>query len=103
MNTFVLFMLILTGQLHGFEEDLVLDRYVQAGLESNLTLRQQVISIERSIAALEEAHGLFYPSVSFQTRYTRADGGRTIEIPIGDLMNPVYATLNQLLAAQGHP
>ncbi|MBN1893176.1 TolC family protein, partial [bacterium] len=35
--------------------------------------------------------------VSIEARYSRAGGGRIIDIPIGDLMNPVYFTLNQLI------
>ena len=36
-------------------------------------------------------------------RYSWADGGRTIDFPVGDLLNPVYATLDELLVASGQP
>ena len=40
---------------------------------------------------------------SLDARYTRAEGGREIDVPLGTLLNPVYSTLNDLLAAQGQP
>ena len=33
--------------------------------------------------------------------YPKPDGGRTIDFPVGDLLNPVYETLDQMLVAQG--
>ena len=39
--------------------------------------------------------------IDFAARYTVADGGRTIDFPVGDLLNPVYETLDQMLVAQG--
>jgi outer membrane protein len=39
---------------------------------------------------------MYRPSVNFGTQYTLAYGGRSIALPIGDLFNPVYNTLNQL-------
>lgn len=56
-----------------------------------------------SLAALKEAKGLFFPSIGIESRYTRAGGGRMIEIPIGDLMNPLGEKLNKLLALVGQP
>jgi len=75
----------------------VLDGYVREGLANNLALRQKTLSAQRAMAALREARGMFLPSVSIEARYSRAGGGRIIDIPIGDLMNPVYYTLNQLI------
>ncbi len=78
-----------------------LDRYIEEGLLRNLALKQKEFSFEQSLRTLDEARGMFLPSISFEARYSRAGGGRLIEIPIGDLMNPVYQTLNELLVAQG--
>jgi outer membrane protein TolC len=36
------------------------------------------------------------PRVDAKTRYSRAEGGRTIDFPVGDLLNPVYGTLGQI-------
>ena len=76
--------------------DQVLGDYIALGLSSNLSLQQQDITYERSVQALAEARGAYLPSVSVDARYTRADGGRSIDIPIGTVINPVYSTLNQL-------
>ncbi|MBN2012364.1 TolC family protein [candidate division KSB1 bacterium] len=81
----------------------ILDSYIAQGLSNNLALKQKSISLEQSIQALHQARGMFLPSVSLDARYSRAGGGRMIEIPIGDLMNPVYSTLNQLLTQVGQP
>jgi len=83
--------------------DAVLERYVAEGLRSNLALRGENLEVERTAAALSEARARFYPELSVQARYTRAGGGREIDLPIGDALNPVYSTLNQMLAAQGQP
>jgi len=71
-----------------------LDDYIQLGLDNNLALKQKKFNYKKSMHALKEARGLFFPSISIEARYTRAGGGREIEFPVGDLMNPVYATLN---------
>ena len=43
------------------------------------------------------------PSASLQANYFLAGGGRTVDFPAGDLLNPVYATLNQLTGSQAFP
>ena len=79
----------------------VLDNYIEMGLKGNLALKQQEFSLEKSLQALREARGMFFPSVSIEVRYSRAGGGRVIDMPIGDLVNPIHNTLNQLLIAHG--
>ncbi len=80
-----------------------LQDYIQLALDRNLALQQKEFSLKQSIEALTEARGMFLPSVSINARYTRAGGGREIAIPVGDLMNPVYKTLNQILSQSGQP
>ncbi len=80
-----------------------LDGYIEIGLSNNLALKQQQFSLEKSLQALREARGMFLPSITIEARYSRAGGGRVIDIPIGDMVNPVYQTLNQLLAMHGIP
>jgi len=77
--------------------------YVAAALGSNLSLQSQDLEVERSLAALDAARARYFPEFALNARYTRAEGGRQIEFPIGALLNPAYQTLNQLLAAQGQP
>ena len=81
----------------------VIDDYVREALRSNLSLRAEGLVLERSLAALDAARAHFLPTLAFDARYTRAEGGRQLELPVGTLLNPVYSTLNQLLVAQGRP
>lgn len=76
-----------------------LDVYVKQGLENNESIRQQNFLLNKSMYALNEARSLFGPAVSFAASYTKADGGRAIEFPAGDLLNKAYATLNKLTAS----
>jgi len=79
----------------------VLDDYVHEALHSNLSLHAESMVVEREFAALDQARAQFLPTLAFDASYMSASGGRTLELPLGTLMNPVYGTLNQLLAAQG--
>jgi outer membrane protein TolC len=72
-------------------------------MASNLALQGQQIEVQRAEAALRAARARFLPELALQARYTRADGGRNIDVPIGTLFNPAYQTLNELLIAQGQP
>lgn len=77
-----------------FAQNDVLDSYIQTALESNLALQQKEYSYQKSLEALNEAKRMFLPTVSFEARYSAAEGGRTVTIPFGDMMNPVYNNLN---------
>lgn len=79
----------------------VIDEYVREGLASNLSLRAQDLEVERATAALDEARARYFPELGFAARYSRSWGGRTIDLPLGDALNPAYQTLNELLIAQG--
>lgn len=79
----------------------ILDDYVREALTSNLALQGQSFDIERQLAVLEEARSRFLPQVGIDARYSWADGGREIDLPLGDLVNPAYQTLNELLVANG--
>jgi len=77
-------------------QELVLDSYINTALESNLSLQQKQASYEKSVLALKEARGLFFPNVGLNARYTVAEGGRIIKFPLGDLLNPIYNSLNRI-------
>ncbi|MBK6931605.1 MAG: TolC family protein [Saprospirales bacterium] len=81
----------------------VLEEYIRTGMNNNLALQQQQLDVQQSLEAVRQARSLFYPAVQFNATYTRAAGGRNIEIPLGDLMNPVYQTLNQILQSNQFP
>ncbi|OOG74819.1 TolC family protein [Algoriphagus sp. A40] len=81
----------------------VLDQYILEGLENNLVLKEKNIELERSLLALKDAKSFFLPVLDFGASYTLASGGRTIGFPVGDLLNPVYSTLNQLTGTNSFP
>src|SRR3546814_10220494 len=78
-------------------------KYIAIGLENNLILEQKNVSFEKAMLGLETAKSFYLPSVSFQTAYSTANGGRNIPLPLGDLLNEAYATLNQLTGTQRFP
>ncbi|NII83481.1 MULTISPECIES: TolC family protein [unclassified Pedobacter] len=80
-----------------------LNDYISQGLASNQSIKEQNFLLEKNIYALQEAKSMFLPSVTFSTTYTKADGGRTIDFPTGDLFNAAYATLNQLTGSNSFP
>ncbi len=80
-----------------------LDHYVEQGLKNNIVIKQKNISLEKAMYSLKTAQSLFYPNVGFKADYQYGDGGRNIAIPVGDLLNPVYTTLNQLTQTQAFP
>lgn len=80
-----------------------LDGYIQDGIASNLVLKEKQLGLQRGLLSLQNAKRLFLPSVNFNGTYTLARGGRSIDFPIGDLLNPVYSTLNQLTQSNSFP
>lgn len=93
-------MVSLLGQAQSGD---ILENYVQQAIESSEKLLQQQISIQQQQNDLAASKGLFTPQLSFHANYTVASGGRQIEFPIGDLLNPVYGTLNQLTESNSFP
>jgi len=79
------------------------DSLVADALAANLELDGAGASVAQRLAALDQARASYLPSLDFAGRYTRADGGRTIDFPIGNLLNPVYASLNQIAGAARFP
>jgi outer membrane protein len=76
---------------------------VTDALTANLELDGALAQTSQRLAALDQARALYLPSLDFNARYTRANGGRTIDFPVGDLLNPVYATLNQITGTSKFP
>jgi len=81
----------------------VLEGYIDEGMQNNLVLKRKNISLDKALLALKTAKSMYQPSVALQASYSTATGGRSISLPLGDLMNPVYATLNQLTNSQNFP
>jgi outer membrane protein TolC len=100
---FCLFIFVFIGGVSITHAQSVLANYINEGLKQNIVLQQKNISFEKAQYVLKNAKGLFLPSVSLQAAYQTADGGRNIPLPLGDLMNPVYQTLNQITGANKFP
>lgn len=80
-----------------------LQTYIQAGLQNNLIVQQKSQDIEKARLALSSAKNLFLPSVNFNGLVSHAEGGRYANLPLGDMLNPVYSTLNQLTSSNSFP
>ena len=81
----------------------ILNVYVKEGLDNNLAIRQQSFDLEKARLDLERAKALFYPQVGANAQYTLASGGRKIDVPLGDLLNNVYSSLNDLTSTSKFP
>lgn len=77
--------------------------YLADALASNASLKAQDFAVEAAAQGLSAARAQRAPQLALNARYTVADGGRVIRIPTGDLVNPVYQTLNQLTAGSANP
>ncbi len=84
-------------------QDNMLNEYINEGLSSNHALNQKKMDYSISLARLKESKALFFPDIDINARYTVAEGGRVIEFPVGDLLNPVYSTLNMLTGSAQFP
>jgi outer membrane protein TolC len=80
-----------------------LDDYVKEAFQRNITLQQKAIQVEKAMLALKTAQSLYQPTVAFQGAYQSGEGGRSIAFPVGDLLNPVYSTLNALTRSNNFP
>lgn len=80
-----------------------LQAYIQVGLQNNLIVQQKSQDIEKARLALNSAKSLFLPSVNFNGLVSHAQGGRYASLPLGDMLNPVYSTLNQLTSSNSFP
>lgn len=99
-KTLILIAILLEYQVYSQDK---LGGYIEVGLKNNEVIKQHNFDISKSMYALKEARSLFYPTVSLNANYTVADGGRTIDIPVGDMLNPVYNTLNQITNSNAFP
>ena len=100
---FFIFVFSMISNISFSQQSNVLDNYILEAFENNASLKTQQFDLEHSIIALEEAKTLFMPRVNFQFQYTLAAGGRRTDLPVGDLLNPVYGTLNKLTSSSNFP
>ena len=81
----------------------ILDEYIEMGFQQNIVVQQKLISAEKALLSLQSAQSLYQPTLAFQGGYQTGEGGRSISFPVGDMLNPVYATLNQLTKSSAFP
>ena len=99
---FIIFLLLFALWQRAFGQT-ILNNYIKRGLDSNLAIKQQNFDLQNAKLNLERAKTLFYPQAQVNAQYTLASGGRSIDIPIGDLLNNVYSSLNQLTSSSKFP
>ncbi|MBY0482640.1 MAG: TolC family protein [Chitinophagaceae bacterium] len=100
---FLFFFCLSATIVQGVSGQTVIEKYVRQALDSNLALKQKNFDLRKSVLDLNRAKALFYPQVNLGSQYTVSNGGRTSELPIGDLLNGVYSTLNQITASNKFP
>jgi outer membrane protein TolC len=81
----------------------ILDEYIEMAFQQNIVVQQKLISAEKALLSLQSAQSLYQPTIAFQGGYQSGEGGRSISFPVGDMLNPVYATLNQLTKSSAFP
>jgi outer membrane protein TolC len=81
----------------------IIDDYVRLGHDESLALANQRMEAEKGELALRAAQARLWPELSLNSRYTVNSGGREITLPVDQLLNPAYQTLNELLVSMGQP
>ncbi|MBP7239638.1 MAG: TolC family protein [Saprospiraceae bacterium] len=103
MNRILLSILILASAQYTLRGQAILDQYVKQAIDQNLSVDEKQALERKQEYALEHAGKLGGPEVNFLTTYTVAYKGRNIELPLGDLLNPVYDALNDITGTQNFP
>ncbi len=80
-----------------------LDELIQKSWEHSPLLREKEFKLARLESQLKEAKALYMPSASIGSQYTLAAGGRSIDLPIGDLINPIHQKLNEITGSNQFP
>ncbi|ANI89720.1 transporter [Arachidicoccus ginsenosidimutans] len=97
----VLLLLFVTQGV--FAQRTVLDDYIDSAIANNIVIQQKSIALDKAKLAFDIAKSYYLPTTSFLVDYQSADGGRDIQLPLGDLLNGVYSSLNQLTASNRFP
>ena len=98
-----LFQVLGGASLVQAQSSAVLDEYVRMALSNSPVVQQELLRLEADKTALEHATRLNLPELRLGSSYTLAEGGRRIIFPVGDLLNPVYSTLNTLTRTNNFP
>jgi len=81
----------------------VLNQYIQQGITQHIQSQKHDLSIEQQTLKLAEVKGRLLPTITFDANYFLSNGGRTLDFPLGDLFNPINATLNELTGSADYP
>lgn len=103
MKKLILAIFVFLTFLYSKAQSLILDNYIKEAIESNSSLKQQDLELQKALKAIDIAKSSLFPKIAFNPNYTLAAGGRRLEFPIGDLLNPVYSTLNALTKTNSFP
>lgn len=101
-SVLISFLIIGTAPLMALAQQ-PLDGYIAQGLANNVVLQQKHIALDQAMLGLKEARSLFLPSLNLNASYLSGEGGRYFDFPVGDLVNPVYRTLNQFIGQNAFP
>ena len=102
-KTLLFFGLILCAWNASAQSSGILNAYVEEGLRQNLALQQESMEIKKAMETIRQAKALFYPRLTFAPTYSYAAGGRRLNFPVGDLLNPAYKSLNELTGKNQFP
>lgn len=72
-------------------------------MKQNLSVKATQLSHQKQQSQIEQANKLWGLSIDLDASYLLAAGGRTLDFPIGDLLNPAYTALNQLTNSSQFP
>ncbi len=81
----------------------VLDDYIRLAIAQSPDIYQGSLEVEKAGISREIAANYRLPTVAFQLGYQTARGGRDIDLPIGDMLNGVYSTLNHITGTNSFP
>jgi outer membrane protein TolC len=98
ISIFVIFLLIWTLPINAQFESLV-----NKAWSNSKQLQSHNFSLEQAQLEIKEANAMRGPMISGNFQYSLATGGRAIEFPIGDLLNPAYTALNKLTNSNDFP
>lgn len=76
-----------------------LDSIARLALGRNLAVRRADEAARQGRIGVRQAAGLFFPTLSVDARYSEMDGA----IDLGDVINPAYAALNQVIGQPRFP
>jgi outer membrane protein len=86
--------------VQGAEAPPGLEQYEQQALASNLALSERRLTVERRAIEQQAARAGYYPSIDLGLRYSYPVLGG---LDLGDLINPAYDALNQLIGTKQFP